>query len=80
MRIKILIARNEDALVDEQHHEVEDDLNDSDAENQAPINHIDDYVKDYMKLFAIASGKVTHGPPSGGYTGHTFCITFCILS
>ena len=24
------------------------DLNDSDVENQAPINHIDDYMEDYM--------------------------------
>jgi len=39
---------NEDALVDEQPPEVEDDLNDSDVENQAPINHIDDYMEDYM--------------------------------
>ena len=30
-------ALNEDALVDEQPPEVEDDLNDSDVENQAPI-------------------------------------------
>ena len=41
-------ALNEDALVDEQPPEVEDDLNDIDVENQAPINHIDDYMKDYM--------------------------------
>ena len=41
-------ALNEDALVDEQPPEVEDDLNDSDVENQAPINHIDDYMEDYM--------------------------------
>ena len=24
------------------------DLNDNDVENQAPINHIDDYMRDYM--------------------------------
>ena len=30
-------ALNEDARVDEQFPEVEDDLNDSDVENQAPI-------------------------------------------
>ena len=41
-------ALNEDALVDEQPPEVEDDLNDIDVENQAPINHIDDYMEDYM--------------------------------
>ena len=28
--------------------EVMADLNDNDIENQAPINHIDDYVEDYM--------------------------------
>ena len=39
---------NEDALVDEQPPEIGDDLNDGDVENQAPINHIDDYMKDYM--------------------------------
>ena len=41
-------ALNEDALVDGQPPEIGDDLNDSDVENQAPINHIDDFMKDYM--------------------------------
>ena len=41
-------ALNEDARVDEQFPEVEDYLNDSDVENQAPINHIVDYMEDYM--------------------------------
>ena len=41
-------ALNEDALVDEQDPETGDDLNDSDIENQAPINHIGDYMKDYI--------------------------------
>ena len=41
-------ALNEDALVDEQPPEIGDDLNDSDVENQALINHIDDYVRDYL--------------------------------
>ena len=41
-------ALNEDALVDGQLPEIGDDLNDSDVENQAPINHIDDYMEDYM--------------------------------
>jgi len=41
-------ALNEDALVDEQPPEIGDDLNDSDVENQAPINHIVDYMEDYM--------------------------------
>ena len=41
-------ALNEDALVDGQLSEIGDDLNDSDVENQAPINHIDDYMEDYM--------------------------------
>ena len=41
-------ALNEDALVDGQPPQVGDDLNDSDVEIQAPINHIDDYVRDYM--------------------------------
>ena len=39
---------NEEVLVDEQPPEVEDDLNNSDVENQARIDHIDDYMKDYM--------------------------------
>jgi hypothetical protein len=41
-------ALNEDARVDEQPPEIGDDLNDGDVENQAPINHIDDYMEDYM--------------------------------
>jgi len=43
-------ALNEDAIVDvdEQSPEVEDDLNDIDIENQAPINHIGDYMRDYI--------------------------------
>ena len=41
-------AVNEDARVDEQPPEIGDDLNDVDVENQAPINHIDDYMKDYI--------------------------------
>ena len=41
-------ALNEDAHVDGQDSEIGDDLNDIDIENQAPINHIDDYLEDYM--------------------------------
>ena len=37
---------NEEQLDDEQAAEVLADLNDIDIENQAPINHIDDYVRD----------------------------------
>ena len=44
-------ALNEDALVDGQDPEVGDDLNDSDVENQAPINHIEDYMMDKNKEF-----------------------------
>ena len=39
-------ALNKDALVDGHDSEVGDDLNDSDVDNQAPINHIDDYMED----------------------------------
>ena len=39
---------NEEQLDDGQAAEVLADLNDSDVENQAPINHIDDYMEDYM--------------------------------
>jgi hypothetical protein len=41
-------ALNEDALVEGQVAEILADLNDNDVENQAPINHIDDYMKDYV--------------------------------
>ena len=41
-------ALNEDALVDGQPPEIGDDLNNIDVENQAPINHMDDYLRDYM--------------------------------
>jgi len=41
-------ALNEDALDDGQAAEILADLNDIDAENQAPINHKDDYMRDYM--------------------------------
>ena len=41
-------AVNEDVLVDGQYLEIGDDLNDNDVENQAPINHIDDYMEDMM--------------------------------
>ena len=41
-------ALNEDARVDGQAPEIGDDLNDSNVENQAPINHIDDYKSDYL--------------------------------
>jgi len=39
---------NEEQLDDEQAAEVLADLNGNDIENQAPINHIDDYMRDYM--------------------------------
>ena len=39
---------SEDARVDEQPPEIGADLNGNDIENQAPINHIDDYMRDYM--------------------------------
>ena len=41
-------ALNEDAHVEGQVAEILAGLNDSDVENQAPINHIDDYMEDYM--------------------------------
>ena len=41
-------ALNEEPLVDGQDPEVRDDFNDIDVENQAPINHIEDYMEDYM--------------------------------
>ena len=37
---------NEEQLDDGQAAEVLADLNDNDVENQAPINHIDDYMRD----------------------------------
>ena len=39
---------NEEQIDDRQAAEVLADLNDNDIENQAPINHIDDYVRDFM--------------------------------
>ena len=39
---------NEEALDDGQAAQILADFNDIDIENQAPINHIDDYMKDYM--------------------------------
>ena len=39
---------NEEQLDDGQAAEVLADLNGNDIENQAPINHIDDYMRDYM--------------------------------
>jgi hypothetical protein len=39
---------NEEQLDDGQAAEVLADLNDSDVENQAPINHINDYMRDYV--------------------------------
>ena len=39
---------NEEQLDDGQAAEVLADLNGNDMENQAPINHIDDYMRDYM--------------------------------
>ena len=39
---------NEEQLDDGQAAEVLADLNGIDIENQAPINHIDDYMRDYM--------------------------------
>ena len=56
---------NEEALDDGQAAEVLADLNDNDMENQAPINHIDDYMRDYMmdknKLFddKLLDGSLT---------------------
>ena len=41
-------AMNEEQLDDGQAAEVLADLNGNDVENQAPINHIDDYMEDYM--------------------------------
>ena len=40
-------ALNEDAHVEGQVAEILAGLNDSDVENQAPINQTDDYMKDY---------------------------------
>ena len=39
---------NEEQLDDGQAAEVLADLNGNDIENQAPINHIDDFMRDYM--------------------------------
>ena len=39
---------NEEQLDDGQAAEVLADLNGNDIENQAPINHIDSYMRDYM--------------------------------
>jgi hypothetical protein len=39
---------NEEALDDGQAAQILADLNGNDIENQAPINHIDDYMRDYM--------------------------------
>ena len=39
---------NEEQLDDGQAAEVLADLNGNDIENQAPINHIDDYMRDFM--------------------------------
>jgi len=41
-------AMNEEQLDDGQAAEVLADLNGNDIENQAPINHIDDYMRDYV--------------------------------
>ena len=41
-------ALNEEALDDGQPSEILADLNDIDVVNQAPINHKDDYMRDYM--------------------------------
>ena len=39
---------NEETLDDGQAAQILADFNDIDIENQAPINHIDDYMRDYM--------------------------------
>ena len=39
---------NEEALDDGQAAQILADFNDIDIENQAPINHIDDYMSDFM--------------------------------
>ena len=39
---------NEEQLDDGQAAQILADFNDIDIENQAPINHIDDYMRDYM--------------------------------
>ena len=39
---------NEEPLDDGQAAQILADFNDIDIENQAPINHIDDYMRDYM--------------------------------
>ena len=41
-------ALNEEALDDRQAAQILADLNDINIENQAPINHIDDYMSDFM--------------------------------
>ena len=41
---------NEEQLDDGQAAEVLADLNGNDIENQAPINHIDDYMRDYWYM------------------------------
>ena len=41
-------ALNEEALDDGQAAQILANLNGIDVENQAPINHIDDYMRDYM--------------------------------
>ena len=41
-------ALNEEVLDDGQAAQILADSNDNDIENQAPINHIDDYMRDYM--------------------------------
>jgi len=58
-------ALNEEALDDGQGSEILADLNDIDVVNQAPINHKDDYMRDYMmdknKLFddKLLDGSLT---------------------
>ena len=42
------VALNEDALDDGLAAQILADFNDIDIEYQAPINHIDDYMRDYM--------------------------------
>jgi hypothetical protein len=39
---------NEEALDDGQAAQILANFNDIDIENQAPINHIDDYMSDFM--------------------------------
>ena len=52
---------NEEQLDNGQAAEVLADLNGNDIENQAPINHIDDYVRDYMMDKNKALRSVTSG-------------------